>query len=104
MRAVARITLSPFVETLPCVGGVSITLLKAPYFDAQFSLVSTLDILGLPLIHEAFQFGVGVCILHHVLVNEKQVVQISSIPACPIPGMSLRAYHVPVPKAVYNRV
>ena len=28
LRAVARITMSPIVETLPCVGGVTITLLK----------------------------------------------------------------------------
>ena len=31
MRAVARITASPIVETLPCVGGVSITLLKVTF-------------------------------------------------------------------------
>ena len=60
MRSVARITLSPIVETLPCVGGVSITLLKAPYFDAKFSLMGSLDILGLPFIRQAFLFAVKV--------------------------------------------
>ena len=60
MRAVSRITLSPIVETLPCVGGVSITLLEAPHFDAKFSLAGPLDILSLPFIHEAFQFAVKV--------------------------------------------
>ena len=60
MRAVSRITLSPIVETLPCVGGVSITLLEAPYFDANFHLAGFLDILSLPIIHEAFHYAVKV--------------------------------------------
>ena len=69
MRGVARITLSPIVETLPCVGGVSITLLKAPYFDAKFSLIGSLDILGLPFIHEAFKYGVRVCLNDYLPVT-----------------------------------
>ena len=60
MRAVSRITLSPIVETLPCVGGVSITLLEAPHFDAAFSLLGPFDLLSLPFIHEAFQYAVKV--------------------------------------------
>jgi hypothetical protein len=57
LRAVSRITLSPIVETLPCVGGVSISLLKAPYFDASFSMISGLDIMALPFVHEAIKIG-----------------------------------------------
>ena len=61
MRAVARITASPIVETLPCVGGVAITLLKAPYFDASFSMISGLDIMALPFVHEAIRMATKVC-------------------------------------------
>ena len=60
MRAVSRITLSPIVETLPCVGGVSITLLEPPHFDANFSLIGTFDLLSLPFVHEGFHFAVKV--------------------------------------------
>ena len=60
LRATSRITLSPIVETLPCVGGVSVTLLEAPYFDANFSLISTYDILALPFIHDGVQFAAKV--------------------------------------------
>ena len=57
LRAVSRITLSPIVETLPCVGGVSVTLLESPYFDACFSLINHYDILALPIIHDGVQFA-----------------------------------------------
>ena len=60
MRAVSRITLSPIVETLPCVGGVSISLLEAPHFDAAFSLIGPFDLLSLPIVHEIFQYAVRV--------------------------------------------
>ncbi len=56
----SRITLSPIVETLPCVGGVSVTLLESPYFDACFSLINHYDILALPIIHDGVQFAAKV--------------------------------------------
>ena len=60
MRAVSRITIAPMVETLPCVGGVSVTLLEAPYFDAAFRLINSIDILSMPGIHDAVQFAAKV--------------------------------------------
>ncbi len=60
MRAVSRITIAPMVETLPCVGGVSVTLLEAPYFDAVFRLINSIDILSMPGIHDAVQFAAKV--------------------------------------------
>ncbi len=57
MRAVARITASPVVETLPCVGGVSITLLRVPHFDASFKIADSFDFMALPFVHEAIVFG-----------------------------------------------
>lgn len=58
MRAIVRITASPLTEALPCVGGVSVSLLKAPYFDAQFRIADSVDWLACPLIHEACQYAV----------------------------------------------
>lgn len=58
MRTIVRITASPLTETLPCVGGVSVTLLKAPYWDAQFRIADSVDWLACPLLHEAVQYSV----------------------------------------------
>lgn len=60
MRAVVRITASPIVESLPCVGGVSITMLKAPHFDASFKMANSFDFMALPFIHEAIKYGTKV--------------------------------------------
>lgn len=60
MRAVVRVTAAPIVESLPCVGGVSLTLLKSPHFDASFRIAGSFDFMALPFLHEAIQYGTKV--------------------------------------------
>ncbi|KAK9825678.1 hypothetical protein WJX81_002318 [Elliptochloris bilobata] len=48
MRATARVTLAPLVESLPCLGAVTITLLEEPYVDLSLALIGGLDLMQLP--------------------------------------------------------
>ena len=48
MRATARVTLAPLVESLPCLGAVTITMLEEPYIDLSLALIGGLDLMQLP--------------------------------------------------------
>ncbi|PSC73977.1 synaptotagmin-2-like isoform X1 [Micractinium conductrix] len=47
-KALTRITIKPLVETLPCLGGVTVSLLETPHFDMDFRLCDSPDIMALP--------------------------------------------------------
>ena len=53
IRGLARITLAPLVDTLPCLGAVQITLLEEPYIDFSISLFGSLDLMLLPVLKDA---------------------------------------------------
>ncbi len=57
LRATARITLAPMVDTLPCLGAVTITLLEEPYIDLSLALIGGLDLMQLPGIRDAALFA-----------------------------------------------
>ena len=48
LKARARITLPPLVETIPCLGSVSISLLESPTVDLALMLINQLDIMAFP--------------------------------------------------------
>ncbi|KAK9915888.1 hypothetical protein WJX75_005707 [Coccomyxa subellipsoidea] len=62
VRADARITIAPLVDTLPCLGAVTISLLDPPHLDVSLSVIGGLDLMILPGIREAAHFA-----LHKVL-------------------------------------
>jgi Ca2+-dependent lipid-binding protein len=47
-KALARITIKPLVETLPCVGGVTISLLEEPTVNCDFAIGESADLLSIP--------------------------------------------------------
>ena len=53
MRATARVSLSPLVESLPCLGAVTITMLEEPYIDLSLALIGGLDLMQLPGVRDA---------------------------------------------------
>lgn len=52
-RALARIVVAPLVESLPCVGGVSVTLMEAPHIDAEVRVAGSPDLGALPFVPAA---------------------------------------------------
>jgi len=48
VRAVARISLRPLVEELPCLGGAEVSLLELPHYDLSLRLVNRVDVMRLP--------------------------------------------------------
>ena len=58
MSANARITIRPLVDTLPCLGAISISLTESPFVDLTVKAVTGMDLLSVPGIHEAMTFAV----------------------------------------------
>lgn len=48
LKALARVTLYPLVEQLPCVGGATVCLLEEPTVDLDLHVLDSPDILSLP--------------------------------------------------------
>ncbi len=53
IRALARITLAPLVETLPCLGAVQISLLEEPHIDFSVHVFGSWDLMLLPILRDA---------------------------------------------------
>ena len=56
-KALARITI-PMVETLPCLGGVTISLLEEPWIDFDLNILDMADIMALPGVHLAVRTAI----------------------------------------------
>ena len=52
LRATARVTIRPLVETLPCLGAISISLTTAPYVDLVLKAINDCDLMSIPFLHE----------------------------------------------------
>lgn len=53
-----RITIKPLVEDIPCVGGATVTLLRAPHVDMSIKLIKGVDLLALPIIQDGLRFAI----------------------------------------------
>ncbi|MEW5299187.1 MAG: hypothetical protein WDW36_002226 [Sanguina aurantia] len=62
-KVLARVTLRPLVETLPCLGGVTFTLLEVPFVDFSLKVVQGVDLLSLPLVPQAISYAVQASML-----------------------------------------
>jgi len=56
LKALARMTLYPLVEQLPCVGGVTLSLLEQPTVDFDLRILDSPDLLALPPIPVLLRF------------------------------------------------
>ncbi len=57
LKARARITLKPLVETIPCLGAVNISLLEVPTVDLALSLLNSPDLMAIPGLNLAVNLG-----------------------------------------------
>ena len=57
LKARARITLKPLVETIPCLGAVNISLLEVPTVDLALSIINSLDLMAIPGLNLAVNLG-----------------------------------------------
>ena len=57
VKARARITLKPLVETIPCLGAVDVSLLEVPTVDLALMLINHLDLMALPGLNFAINLG-----------------------------------------------
>lgn len=49
-KALTRITIKPLVETLPCFGGVTVSLLETPHFNMDLKICDSWDIMAFPTV------------------------------------------------------
>lgn len=57
LKACARITLKPLVETIPCLGAVTVSLLEVPTVDLALMLINKMDIMAFPGLNMAVNLG-----------------------------------------------
>jgi Ca2+-dependent lipid-binding protein len=57
LKARARITLKPLVETIPCLGAVNISLLEVPTVDLALSIINSPDLMAIPGLNLAVNLG-----------------------------------------------
>lgn len=48
VRAVARVSLRPLVDELPCLGGAEVSLLELPHYDLSLRIINAVDLMRLP--------------------------------------------------------
>ena len=84
VKAEARVTLKPLVDVIPCIGGVTISLLKVPQVDLSLCLFRGVDLMALPIIKDAIKTAIK-------MVTETIVVlpNAISVPLLPNWGLPL---------------
>ena len=60
-KVLARVSLEPLVDTIPCIGGASVSLLEVPHFDMKLRLFNGPDMMALPGIKDAVRAIIKVC-------------------------------------------
>ena len=55
-----RINLRPLTEAVPCVGGVSLSLLELPHVDLCLKVVHGVDLMALPGIQDVVRLVIKV--------------------------------------------
>jgi hypothetical protein len=58
-KARARVTLSPLVDTLPCIGGVTLSLLDVPHVDFKLRLFNGPDLMAFPGVQDATRAAIS---------------------------------------------
>lgn len=58
-KVLVRAVLS-MVDTIPCIGGATVTLLSMPHFDFTLRLFNGPDMMAIPGVSEAIRWAVGV--------------------------------------------
>ena len=58
MRGLARITLKPMTDEIPCIGAVTVTLMDDPYVDFTLRLMGSFDLMQIPGVNYALSYGI----------------------------------------------
>ena len=66
LKALSRITLKPLVDTLPCMGSVTISLIEDPHMDFSLHLFQQFDLMLLPGVRQAATYCINM--VQHTLV------------------------------------
>jgi Ca2+-dependent lipid-binding protein len=59
VRAVARVSLRPLVDELPCLGGAEVSLLELPHVDLSLRIVNAVDIMRVPGVKAAVDAAIA---------------------------------------------
>jgi hypothetical protein len=84
VKAEARVTLKPLVDVIPCVGGVTVALLKVPQVDLSLCLFKGVDLMALPIVKDAVKQGIKM-VTETMLVLPNHI----SVPLMPNWGLPL---------------
>ena len=57
LQSLARITLRPLTDVLPCMGAVTITLMEQPYLDFSLHVLDSFDLMQFPGVKQLVAMG-----------------------------------------------
>lgn len=89
VRALARISLRPLVEELPCLGGAEVSLLELPHYDLSLRLVNRIDIMRLPGVKPLVDFVVAKVVGDMLLYPNKFAVDLMPGGGVPPPPLGM---------------
>ncbi len=89
VRAVARISLRPLVEELPCLGGAEVSLLGLPHYDLSLRLVNRIDIMRVPGVKQLVDFVVAKVVGDMLLYPNKFAVDLMPGGGVPPPPLGM---------------
>ena len=57
LQGLARMTLRPLTDVLPCIGAITVTLMEAAYLDFSLHLLDSFDIMQVPGIKQGVAYA-----------------------------------------------
>ena len=115
LKARARITLKPLVETIPCLGAVNISLLEVPTVDLALSIINSMDLMAIPGLNLAVNLGLKMvsflpwascfCLNHPAQEGPQNgSVNVYCAPACERPIFTVIQLCICVSKLITSRI
>jgi Ca2+-dependent lipid-binding protein len=96
-KARARVTLCPLVDTFPCIGGVTLSLLDVPHFDFKLRLFGGPDVMAFPGVKEATRAAIAFVVTEVALYPNS--VSVPLMPNYGIPEAPKGMVHVRLHRA-----
>ena len=57
LQGLARMTLRPLTDVLPCIGAITVTLMETPYLDFSLHILESFDIMQIPGIKQGVNYA-----------------------------------------------
>ncbi|GAB4813356.1 hypothetical protein N2152v2_000402 [Parachlorella kessleri] len=88
-KALTRITVKPLVETLPCAGGVTLSLMEEPHVDCEVRVGPSPDLMALPGVPQAVQLAIKMVVSKMLVYPNELAVPVMPNFGAPPPPLGM---------------